>query len=445
MKFEFLNKTDKGSALVMAVVVVLILALIGVGLVQLGRNARMQVVRNVSVISARAAADAGLEHAMRFMIDSWNGATDKSAWLAGWHDTAGTSEGAAFGPVSLNDTFGSATFNYVINKGTQANGYEITSTGIAAGKTRIIHAAIVLRPVFFGIGAKENIDVFPGATLGTVPDGDIFTLQTNSIEPSAITLKNGITIPGDVVCGPGGDPCVAIDTAENVTIEGQIRISKSYVDFPPVYVPSGLSGLPFGTPAIDPCDSSITYIYGDMKLNGLQLNVGGPTTVDTVYIQGNPAVNGGEVNIFVDGPTILNPNTQIIVTEDSSMILYLGGNMDVKPGADIIYGDTPHVTDAEIIEAASSIRIKGTVDPDGIPLCTEIQFSPNSDFYGSIYAPDASPLSIAPNGNFYGAVVGSNDITINPGGTFMFIPSLVNIGDEEILYVSLKQGSWWEE
>jgi hypothetical protein len=119
--------------------------------------------------------------------------------------------------------------------------------------------------------------------------------------------------------------------------------------------------------------------------------------------------------------------------------------MDVKPGANILYTETPHVTDAEIIEAASSISIKGTVAPDGTPLCTEIQFFPHSDFYGSIYAPDADHLYIAPHSDFYGAVVGSDDITIKPGGVFMFIPSLTNIGDQEILYVGLKQGSWWEE
>ena len=127
------------------------------------------------------------------------------------------------------------------------------------------------------------------------------------------------------------------------------------------------------------------------------------------------------------------------------MTLYLGGSMDVKPGADIVYGDGSHTTDAEIIEAASSISIKGTVAPDGTPLCTDIHFRPHGGFYGSIYAPDACPLCIETHSDFYGAIVGSNDITIKPGGTFMFIPSLTNMGDEETLYVGLKQGSWWEE
>jgi len=445
MKFEFVNKTDKGSALVIAAVVVLILAFLGIALIQLGRNARMQVVRSVSAFSARAAADAGLAHAMRFMTNSWNGATDKPAWLAGWKDATGATEGAAFGPVSFSDTFGGATFSYAINKGTKANGYKITSTGTAAGKTRIIHAAIVLKSAFKGIGGKDKIDIFPGATLGTIPDGDTFILQTNSTDVSAITLKPGLTIPGDVVCGPGGDPCSVINTAANTTIEGIHSASEDYIEFPPVYVPAGLLALPFGTPAIDPCDSTIAYIYADMKLDELQFGIGPLTGVETIYIQGNPGVNSGEVNIFVDGFTYLTPISKLIVTKDSSMTLYLGGNLDVKSGCDIIYGDTPHVTDAEIIEAASSTSIKGTVAPDGTPLCTDINFRPGSDFYGTIYAPDADPLYIAPNGAFYGAIIGSNNITLKPGGDFMFIPSLTDIGDEEVLYVGLKQGSWWEE
>ncbi len=445
MKSEFVNKTDKGSALVIAAIVVLILAFMGIGLIQLGRNARMQVVRSVSAFSARAAADAGIEHAMRFMTDSWNGSADKSVWLTGWKDVTGLTEGAAFGPVSFSDTFGGATFSYAINKGTKANGYKITSTGTAAGKTRIVHAAIVLKSVFTGIGAKDKIDIYPGALLGTIPDGDTFILQTNSIDVSAITLKPGITVPGDVVCGPGGDPCAVIDSATTSTIEGEHSASEDYIDFPPVYVPAGLLALPFGTPTIDPCDSSIAYIYADMKLDEINFGFGVLSGVDTLYIQGNPGVNSGEVNIFVDGTTYLTPSSQIIVTEGSSMTLYLGGNMDVKPGADIIHGETPHVTDAEIIEAASSISIKGTVAPDGTPLCTEIQFYPNSDFYGTIYAPDADPLYIGSGSNFYGAVVGSNNISLKPGGSFMFIPSLTDMGDEETLYVGLKQGSWWEE
>ncbi len=444
MKFKFLNKTNKGSALVMAVAVVLVLALIGTGLIQLGRNARSQVVRNLAVISAREAADAGIEHAVRFMTESWNEA-DPSDWLASWDDVTGETEAVAFGPVSLNDTFGGAIFSYTINKGTQTKGYQIISTGTAAGKTKTVRAAVVLRSAFFGVGAKENIEIFPNTELGTVPDGEIFVVQTNSIETSSIELKTGITIPGDVVCGPSGDPSVVIDTANNVTIEGESRAAEDYIIFPPVYVPTELSGLPFGTPTTDPCDSSVAYISGDMKLDELQLASGILAGVNTVYIQGNPAVNDGEVSILVDGFTLLRPGSQIIVTKDSSMILYLGGDMDVRPGADIIYGDTPHVTDAEIIEAASSISIRGTVDPDGIPLCTEIQFFPQSDFYGSIYAPDAAPLYIAPNGDFYGAIVGSNDITLQPGGTFMFIPSLASVNDKDTLYMGVKSGSWWEE
>ena len=443
MKSENNKKNRSGVALILAVTIVIILFLIGIGLIQLGRNARLQAVRDVVVISARTAADAGIEHAVRYMIDSWNTAANKPDWLSQWNDPAGNELKVTYPASSylpMGDTFGNSEFQYKIYKGIKSNGYRVVSTGRAAGRTRIVHAAVVLRSVFFGVGAKRDIYISTGMILGTVPDNDMFIVQTNSIEDNAITLKPGLTIPGDVICGPGGDVATAIDFAPNVTIvpPGESKAASDYIDFPPVYPPEELLSLPFSGPRIDVNDPHIAYIDGNIKLDELQFGTGLLTDVETLYIE-------GDVKIFVDGFTYLSPGIQLIVTKDSSLVLYLGGNMDVKPGSDIIYGDTPHITDDEIIEAAKAISIKGTVAPDGTPYCTEIQFFPNGDFYGTIYAPDADPLYIAPNGDFYGAIVGADNITLKPGGTFMFIPSLVDIEDVEVLHMGIKHGSWWEE
>ena len=97
-----------------------------------------------------------------------------------------------------------------------------------------------------------------------------------------------------------------------------------------------------------------------------------------------------------------------------------------------------------IIDAASRISIKGTVAPDGTPLCEEINFQPRGDFYGTIYAPDAE-INMQPNGDFYGAIVGGHSINMQPGGSYYFIPSLLDTHDIEILYMGIKHGSWWEE
>jgi hypothetical protein len=61
-----------------------------------------------------------------------------------------------------------------------------------------------------------------------------------------------------------------------------------------------------------------------------------------------------------------------------------------------------------------------------------------------MYAPDAS-IQMWPTGNFYGAVVGGYNVEIKPGGSYIYIPALLDTGDLEVLYVGIKYGSWWEE
>ena len=131
----------------------------------------------------------------------------------------------------------------------------------------------------------------------------------------------------------------------------------------------------------------------------------------------------------------------MIVTEGSSLILYLGGDILVMPGSKILYSDTLPVTDAEIIEAASSICIRGAVASDGTPLCFDVDFRPDLNFYGTMYAPDAS-LVLEPGGNFCGSIA-AKDIILKPQGIFTYIPSLAN--NIVPLSMCVKKGSWWEQ
>lgn len=277
-----------------------------------------------------------------------------------------------------------------------------------------------MKSSFFGIGAKEDIYLSPGIICGTIPDNGYFVVQTNSTETSAITLKPNITIPGDVVVGPGGDIDTAVNLAKNVVIEGQTRASDDYIDFPPVYQPTG---LPSGNLVKDGNNKDY-YIYGSSQLSSTVLS--NLKSTETLRI-GNPAaVNKGAISISVTGSE-LNLSGKLIVTPGYSLTLYLNQSLVTKPGFAFTYGDTPLTTDAQKIEAAKAISIKGTVNSDGTPACGSINFQPNGDFYGTIYAPDASPLYIAPTGSIYGAIVGAGTITLKPGVSYMFIPDSLTL------------------
>ena len=48
------------------------------------------------------------------------------------------------------------------------------------------------------------------------------------------------------------------------------------------------------------------------------------------------------------------------------------------------------------------------------------------------------------SGDFYGAFVGDSSIIRN-SGNFVYIKSLYDLDDVEVLYMGIKRGSWWEE
>jgi hypothetical protein len=434
------NSRNCGSMLALAMVIVLVLAIVGAGMITLGLNARLQSIKDVKQISARSAADAGIEHAMRYMIDSWI-SSNKGSWLATWEDATNwtdpavpaTAIGYSSPEIQLgNDTYGNAKLQYQIYKSTRPKGYQIVSTGTAGGLTRTVHAAAVLKSSYFGVGAKEDIYLAPNVIVDTIPADETVVVQTNDTTNGIITIKPGVTVPGDAVCGPGGDPSTAI--FNQGTIEGQKRAAEEKIEFPPVFVPDKFSSIAYG--ANMTIAEPNAYISGDTKLNGFVIGSGAFKNVTTVYIQGN-------VDIFVDGLTTLDKNgTKIIVKDGSSLDLYLGGDLYASPKCTISYGGEV-ITDAGIIEAASSISIKGTAASDGTPLCNDLHFQPNGNFYGTVYAPDAS-IEMWPNGNLYGAVVGGLSVQVKPGGSYYYIPSLVNNPDLETLYMGIKYGSWWE-
>jgi hypothetical protein len=436
-----LRNTKSGSMLALAMIIVVVLAIIGAGIILLGGNARIRSIQDVKQISARSAADAGIEHAMRYMINSWV-SSNKGSWLAAWEDATNwtdpkvpaTAIGYSSPEVQLgSDTYGGAKFQYKIYKSTRLKGYQIVSTGKAGGLIRTVHAAAVLKSSLFGVGAKEDIFLAPNVIVDTIPADLKVVVQTNETTNGIITVKSGVVVPGDVVCGPGGNPDTAIDNKG--TIEGQEMAAEEAIEFPPVFVPDKFASMPYGI------NMTITvpnaYITGDTKLNGLNIGSGAFKNVTTIYIQ-------GDVDIFVNGATTLDsPGSKIIVTDNSKLDLYLGGDLYASPKCIISYGGEL-VTDAGKMEAGASITIKGTAASDGTPLCDEIHFQPNGDFYGSIYAPDAA-IEMWPNGNFYGAVVGGESVEIKPGGSYYYMPSLINTNDIEVLYMGIKHGSWWEE
>lgn len=208
----------KGSVLVLAVIMVVILFIIGLALIRLGLNSRLQAIHSQLIMTARTAADCGMTTAMHVMTQKFKDEPVISAW------TSLPSEPNT--PIAGMD----ATYRYnVVQHGTAS--WDITSIGTAGNFERVVHNRMKINTIP-AVAVRHNIwlqdALFPCAGL---------TMQTNSTAENAVILKPGVNITGDVVCGPGGNPTEVIDTKASTVINGFTYAAEDAVDFPDVEVP----------------------------------------------------------------------------------------------------------------------------------------------------------------------------------------------------------------
>lgn len=221
------KKKRKGAILPLAIIMVIILFIIGLALIRLGLNARLQSVRTTAMLSARAAADAGMTEATDYLFNLYSN-------QPGWSDVVDLT----VGPVNMDSSFGNASFTYSITGPNPISGYDITSTGTAAKVTRIVHALMILKSDWFGVGVKDTITMHVGGTIILIPEDADFRLQTNSTEDGAVDLKMGIYIPGAVVIGPTGEIEEVIDTKRLTDWEDEPYASEREMEFDPKPAPN---------------------------------------------------------------------------------------------------------------------------------------------------------------------------------------------------------------
>jgi len=403
MKNEQSTKLNKsGSVLPLAVVMVVILSIIGLALIRLGLNTRLQAAHTVADIAARTAADAGISHAIKLM-------NKKLADEPKWDNSTLPKAANVLLPNS------NATYSFKV-EGNPKTGFEITSVGQSAFARRAVHCRLAAESSWAGIGVKEGIDVKLGATFKTKPAGAKFAIRTNSTQDNAIILKSGVVIPGDVIVGPGGDIERVIDTKSSTKIEGDIYAAEEEIQFPPVKVPQYFETLPVTKftykPGV-PITGIVKYDAIDVPHNGVQKIVGNAV-------------------VYVVGKTTLGKGAELIVTKDpvteanSSLALYLGGDMEAKNsnGIDNETGD------------ATALKIFGTDD------CEQIDLKAKGDvFFGAVYAPNAV-LDVYAKNTLAGSFIGKS-FNLKSGTNFTFIAALSDsdIDDEQTYLVR----RWWEE
>lgn len=419
---EQIKRNRKGLVLVLTASLIVFLAVLGVGLLQLGLGARVQAARNAAQIAAYAAADSGLTEAVYRMQHTLEAAKSEGEdWDNSWipYQSSAT-------------TLDNARFNFDIN-GNQATGFEITSTGRSGIAEKTVKCRIKVRSVWFGIGVKDTLVAKVGAQFGTIPANGDFSIRTNSTNAGAILLNNGVQIPGDVIVGPGGvidisDPDCVVDLKLGAAVTGEIY-SAPELFFPEVTVPDGLTD--WGT-KIEAKGETIEIgeaqsgIYTGLRL----LETSEP---------GILKITDPNVVLYFTGDVDIGTKCELIVEDGASLTIYLGADMTTGEATAITNNniiDPDTATDEELAEGTLALKIYG------LDTCEDITIKTKSDLFGAIYAREAD-LLLGNEGDIYGAFVG-NSMNINNGGGFLYYVnalSHINI-DEETAYFSIER--WWE-
>jgi hypothetical protein len=428
------KKFRRGSILGAVVVIGLCLALLGIGMLQMGFGSRLNSAISVSRISAREAADAGLRYALHSMNQAFPG-------------------GGAFpltGSGTLNNSNTSYSYeitipSYAEPRGNYYDHYQIRSTGTADRGQRIVYAITEVMNLFdYGVIVTETIDLKSNTlidgydtTLGPYTEPPDYTnshgyvrIGTTSIAENAIWLHQDTRVTGDILVGIDGDVDEVIqETPVGGSITGPWYILPTPWEFEPIiipdgtYVPSGSIGN--GTP----WDGTGSYRIPEV------------VTGETTYLQfdeidiptGRNLIFLGPVVVIVNQKLELNNSATLYVGEPdpayptypSNVTIYLNGNLEVKEGGNI----------NNLSRIPFNFQLYGTSET-----YERWNIKNGGNYYGIYYGPNADIYTF-PNAHFYGSISG-HIFSLGNDGAVHYDHALSGLIEND---TGFRIYRWWEE
>jgi hypothetical protein len=324
--------------------------------------------------------------------------------------------------ITLHNSSKPATYSYKIKTNNNFTQFELYALGLCGGESKNIHAVLVLRGPYFGIGTKEGFILHVDTHLGTVPSNAKLALVTNSTVKKSVILKNGVVVPGDIVVGPGANPDDVVDIKHGAGATGTISSNYEEIEFPSVIAPE----LP-------------NRSWPKTKGNSNEIVIDSSGTYPGIKTKNSDVLRiDGDIEMVIDGSFSLGNGSEIRISNGSSLRLYCTSSFEAKYGSGIVNENyNPGGSDESIVTAAKSFKLFGT------PSCSIVNLKNSSELVGSVYAPDAL-LLLHNSADFYGALLGGLLVDIRNSGTFYYVDGLYEPEDESVASLKLKPGSWWE-
>jgi hypothetical protein len=404
---KLLQTKKRGSAIPLAVIVVLILLAMGTGLLSMGLNSRTFSLRTTSDITARCAADTGLTMALfqmneKLKVKPWSGSSLPKA-------------------KDINLLHCDASYSYSVT-GNLANGYIMQSLGKADQAQRSVYATIGLEGLFeHAILTRGSLVLKSGTTIDGYNSGDPLDtdfnvdIGTQSIEDSMVVLNSGVDVKGDVLVGLGGNPDTVIKDLGATT--GDQLGGTENDPLLPVTPPTTLTDM-MGD--IEAKGKTVTI---DHTYNGQYGNIDLASSSDAGILEIND-----DVVLYITGNINLGNSCEIVVKDGASLTIYLDG--------DIVSGNGSSIGTENPTKDALTIQLYGTGEGE-----QNFDIKAKNEWTGVIYAPNAN-IDLYAKGDAYGAIV-ANSFEFKSGGNYYYDEALrtVSLEDEGVSFVVER---WYE-
>ena len=358
----------QGAILGLMAVLLLILSITSLTALQLGRDSRLREIRHTHDITARYAADAGISRTLYLKNRALANGTWNTASLPSFNDE----------PLIGTDAVFTANV-----QGSLADGYTITSVGRSRSATRGVRVELELTNPFsmdFAVLTRGSIALDGSTVIQGYNSSDLSqtNLHTNigslSDSASSIDIKNNATVTGDVYVGMNADPDEAVQLKARSDIGGEL------LNHPP----------PLPELAMPAPPSEYTKIYqGSLTGENFTLNPADSGIYSEITISNNGMVTiEGHCVLVVTGDIRLHNSAEIYITENSSLTIYLEGDLDGDNSAGVRNGTN----------VPANFKLYGTGTNQ------QINLKNSMDFHGVIYAPTAD-MTIFNGADVYGALV----------------------------------------
>lgn len=370
-----LKSKYRGLALPLVMCVVLILSILGVGLLALGYQTRLQAIKNASTIAARFAADAGLTKAMYDM--------NTKLQTTPWDDSTLPSASNITLPGS------SLTYSYTVAK--NGSSYVVTATGSSGTAQKQVSCTLVGQggPFQFALFGNENVSLTNSSTVdqynttaGTPP----LQVGTNSTTAAAVSLTNSCTVNGNAIVGVGGNPATVIKAINSSKVTGSQSAATAPNTLTSVAVPASIASLP-SQGALSLSNSASQTLNSSARYSSITISNSSTLKID------------GAVSLYVTGNINISNTSQITVVKtnpNASLTIYIGGNLSIINSSNI-NNQTKDARKAQVLALDTS---------------TSIGLGNSSDFYGCVYAPKAQ-VTLGNSCGTYGSAVANKVVGTN--------------------------------